>query len=513
MGIRPDRATIVYSQLCKVAYKDVPIIIGGVEASLRRLGHYDYWDDKVRRSILMDSQADLLVYGMAEQTIIQIAEALAGGLDIKDIIYLRGTVWKTRDLERAYEPIMLPSFESLSNKETYAESFNIQHENIDAFNAKVLVEPYRDWYVIQNKPALPLTEKEMDQVYALPYERDYHPLYKDIGHIDAINEVKHSIISNRGCFGSCSFCALTHHQGRIIQTRSEQSIIEEANEIVRDPSFKGYIHDVGGPTANFQQPSCGKQDKHGACVKKECLHEDPCKQLKVDHSRYIRILRRLRKLPNVKKVFIRSGIRYDYLMYDKDETFFNELVKHHVSGQLKVAPEHVSPKVLDKMGKPNRTLYDRFVNKYYKLNKRHNKNQYLVPYLMSSHPGSNLKEAIELAEYLRDIGYTPEQVQDFYPTPGTISTCMYYTGLDPRTMNKVYVPRNPREKAMQRALIQYKKPRNYKLVKEALEKANRYDLIGNNKNCLIKDQPYHAFKRSKKSGYVKDSRNKKRRIS
>ncbi len=489
MGKRPDRATIIYSQMARRYFSDVPIIIGGVEASLRRLAHYDYWDNKVRRSILLDSHADLIIYGMADNTIIEVAEALESGLDIKDIIYIPGTVWKTKEVSRVYQPIVLPSYDDIiGDKRKYAESFKIQHENIDAINAKTLVESYRDWYVVQNKPALPLTQDEMDFIYSLPYQRNYHPSYHKLGKIPAIEEVKHSIISNRGCFGSCSFCALTHHQGRVISTRSENSILQEARRITEDKDFKGYIHDVGGPTANFQRTSCDKQLKYGACVNKECLHPEPCNQLIVDHSTYVKLLRKLRKLPNIKKIFIRSGIRYDYLMYDEDETFFNELIKHHISGQLKVAPEHVSPRVLDKMGKPKRSLYDKFVQKYYEKNKKYHKKQFLVPYLMSSHPGSDLHAAIELAEYLRDHHYIPEQVQDFYPTPGTLSTCMYYTGLDPRTFEKVYVPKSKHEKAMQRALIQYHKPKNYHLVKEALKKAGRYDLIGNKKKCLIPDK-------------------------
>ncbi len=500
MDKRPDRATIVYSQMIRKLYSDVPIIIGGVEASLRRLAHYDYWDNKIRRSILLDSHADLLLYGMADNSIIEVAEALDGGLEIKDIIYIKGTVWKTKDINRAYQPTMLPSYDDILNdKLKYAQSFKIQHENIDAIVAHTLIEPYQNWYVVQNKPALPLSQKEMDFVYSLPYERNYHPMYEKIGPIPAIEEVKFSIISNRGCFGSCTFCALTHHQGRVISTRSEASIIDEAKKIIDDKDFKGYIHDVGGPTANFQRTSCEKQIEHGTCINKECLHPSPCKQLIVDHSSYVKLLRKLRNLPKVKKVFIRSGIRYDYLMYDKDDTFFNELVEHHISGQLKVAPEHVSPRVLEKMGKPNRELYDKFVEKYHQINQKYNKNQFLVPYLMSSHPGSDLNAAIELAEYLHDLNYIPEQVQDFYPTPGTLSTCMYYTGLDPRTFEEVYVPITNHEKAMQRALIQFNRPNNYSLVREALEKAGRLDLIGLGKKCLIKpNEPKPLYKSNKR---------------
>ncbi len=487
MGKRPDRATIVYSQMIRRIYKDVPIIIGGIEASLRRLAHYDYWDDKVRHSILLDSHADLLVYGMADKTIVEIAEALKSGMKISDIIYIPGTVWKTKDINRVYEPIILPSYHDIvQDKRKYAESFKIQHENIDAISAKTLVEPYDDWYIVQNKPAMPLTEKEMDFVYSLPYERNPHPYYDKIGKIPAIEEVKFSIISNRGCFGSCSFCALTHHQGRVISSRSSESILEEARLLTEDKDFKGYINDVGGPTANFQIQSCDKQMEHGTCKHKECLHPKPCKMLKVSHKKYQTLLESIRKLPKVKKVFIRSGIRYDYLMYDKDDSFFHDLVKHYISGQLKVAPEHVSPKVLEMMGKPNRDLYDQFVTKFKQLNEKYHKDQYIVPYLMSSHPGCDLNAAIELAQYLHEINYIPEQVQDFYPTPGTFSTCMYYTGLDPRTFQEVYVPKSNHEKAMQRALIQFNRKENYHLVKEALEKASREDLIGYDKKCLIK---------------------------
>jgi uncharacterized radical SAM protein YgiQ len=487
MGKRPDRAAIIYSQMVRRLFSDSPIILGGIESSLRRLAHYDYWDDKVRRTILLDSHADLIIYGMADNSVIEVADALASGIDIKDIIYIRGTVWKTKDINRAYKPIILPSYdEIIEEKVKYAQSYKIQHENIDAIIAKTLVEPYQSWYVVQNQPAFPLTQEEMDFVYSLPYERTYHPKYKELGHIPAIEEVKFSIVSNRGCFGSCAFCALTHHQGRVISTRSQESIIEEAVKITNEPDFKGYIHDVGGPTANFQRTSCDKQIEHGTCKTKECLHPEPCKKLIVDHSQYVILLKKLRALPKVKKVFVRSGIRYDYLMYDKDDSFFNELVEHHVSGQLKVAPEHVSPKVLAKMGKPNHELYDKFVEKFNQLNKKYNKEQYLVPYLMSSHPGSDLNSAIELAEYLHGINYIPEQVQDFYPTPGTVATCMYYTGLDPMTMEEVYIPKSMHEKALQRALIQFNRPQNYHLVKEALEKANRLDLIGYDKKCLIK---------------------------
>lgn len=488
-GHRPDRATIVYCQKIREAYgNSVNILIGGIEASLRRLSHYDYWDNKVRRSILLDSQADMLMYGMGEHQIIELAEALDSGIEARDITFVRGTVYKTKTLENIYEDyIELPHFkDSSKDKIKYAEGFLKQYENTDSITAKILVEPYNDCYVVQNKPSFPLTQSEFDYSYGLPYMRNYHPMYEEKGGIPAIEEVKFSIISNRGCFGSCNFCALAFHQGRVIQARSHQSIIREAEQITWEPDFKGYIHDVGGPTANFRQPACDKQLKYGACKDRQCLFPTGCKNLKVDHTDYVKLLRKLREIPRVKKVFVRSGIRYDYLIYDNDDTFFNELCQYHVSGQLKVAPEHVVPRVLEKMGKPSRQVYDKFTKKFYDINKNIGKEQYLVPYLMSSHPGSDLKAAVELAEYLRDLGYMPEQVQDFYPTPGTLSTCMFYTELDPRTMTKVYVPKTPHEKAMQRALIQYRLPRNYELVSEALHKAGRTDLIGFEKHCLIR---------------------------
>lgn len=485
MGKRPDRAVIVYSQMARQAYPDATIIIGGIEASLRRLSHYDYWDNKVRKSIIIDANADLLLYGMGENSIIELAEALDSGLDIKDITYLDGTVFKTKDASLAIDPVVLPEYEEVCrSKEAYANSFHTQYLNTDYKTAKVLLEPYKGWYVVQNRPNRPLTQREFDRAYALPYTREYHPSYKE--HIPAIDEVKYSLISNRGCYGACNFCALTFHQGRVIQSRSHESIVSEAKKMIWDPNFKGYIHDVGGPTANFRAPSCASQLERGVCQKKHCLWPKPCNNLEVDHQDYLILLRKLRELPNVKKVFVRSGIRYDYLMYDKDESFFRELVQHHISGQLKVAPEHISDRVLDKMGKPGQGLYQKFVEKYYRLNEEYDKNQYLVPYLMSSHPGSDLDAAIELAEYLRDIHHQPEQVQDFYPTPGTLSTAMYYTQMDPRTMEPVYVPKTGHEKAMQRALIQYRNPNHYNLVYEALLKANRADLIGMGKKCLIR---------------------------
>ncbi len=493
MGKRPDYATIVYCNLIRQTYKDVPILIGGIEASLRRLGHYDYWSNTMKRSILLDSQADLLMYGMGEKSIVEIAEALNAGMDVQDITYIDGTVFKTKELDESLPTIVLPSFEEIQkNKRTYAESFKLQYSNCDPFTAKRLAERYGKEYVVQNPPQKPLTTEEMDAVYALPYNRAYHPSYEKLGGVPAIEEVKFSLVSNRGCFGACSFCALTFHQGRIVQVRSHENILEEAEKMVKDPDFKGYIHDVGGPTANFRHPACEKQMTKGACGGRQCLYPTPCKNVNADHSDYVALLRKLRKIPGVKKVFVRSGIRFDYLLADKKDTFIRELVQYHISGQLKVAPEHVSDAVLCRMGKPRNAVYNQFVSKYFALNKQYNMNQFLVPYLMSSHPGSTMKEAVELAEYIRDMGYNPEQVQDFYPTPSTLSTVMYYTGLDPRTMEKVYVPTDPHEKAMQRALIQYRNPKNYYLVREALIAAHREDLIGSGPKCLIRAIPPKA---------------------
>ncbi len=488
MGKRPDHATVVYGNLIRKTYRDVPIVIGGIEASLRRMAHYDYWTDSFKRSILLDSQADLISYGMGEKSIVEIADALNSGIHIRDITFIAGTVYKTKDISGVYDHIILPSYEEMkADKKEYARSFGIQYQNTDFCNGKHLVEPYPNKiYVVQNPPQTPLTMQEMDDIYALPYMRTYHPSYEKDGGVPAISEIKFSLISNRGCFGGCSFCALTFHQGRTIQVRSHDSIIEEAKLLTQDKDFKGYIHDVGGPTANFRHPSCEKQMAHGVCKNRQCLYPTPCKNMKVDHSDYLELLRKLRALPGIKKVFVRSGIRFDYLLADPDDTFFRELVEHHISGQLKVAPEHISDAVLSKMGKPANAVYEKFTAKYKKLNEQLGKNQFLVPYLMSSHPGSTLKEAIELAEYLRDLGYMPEQVQDFYPTPSTISTVMYYTGLDPRDMKPVYVCKNPHEKAMQRALIQYRNPKNYDLVYEALTAAGRQDLIGFDKKCLIR---------------------------
>lgn len=512
-GKRPDHATVVYCNLIRRTYKNTPIIIGGIEASLRRMAHYDYWSDSLKRSILLDSQADIISYGMGERSIVEIAEALDSGIDVRDITFIEGTVYKTKDIESVYDYVMLPSFEDLKrDRLEFAKSFNTQYRNTDPFSGKRLVEPYdKGIYVVQNPPAKPLTQMEMDDVYALPFMNTYHPSYEKAGGVPAINEIKFSITSNRGCFGSCSFCALAFHQGRIIQARSHESIIAEATEMTKAPDFKGYIHDVGGPTANFRHPACEKQLKSGACQNRQCLFPEPCKNLKADHKDYVALLRKLRSLPKVKKVFVRSGIRFDYALADKDDTFIRELCRYHVSGQLRVAPEHVSDNVLRLMGKPENSVYEKFVNKCNRINEKNGMKQYLVPYLMSSHPGSTLKDAIELAEYVRDIGYMPEQVQDFYPTPSTISTCMYYTGVDPRNMQPVYVAKNPHEKAMQRALIQYKDPKNYDLVREALLKEHREDLIGFGGKCLIPPRKieYHKGKPKKVNGGNKNVQRKR----
>ena len=491
-GYRPDYATVVYGNLIRRTYKKTPIIIGGIEASLRRLAHYDYWSDKLKRSVLLDSGADIISYGMGEKSIVEIADALNAGIDVKDITFVKGTVYRTSDISGIVDGKILPGFEELqSNKLNYAKSFNIQNSNTDAITGKILIEPYPNKvYVVANPPAEPLSTVEMDDVYALPYMNTYHPIYKNQGGIPAIQEIKFSLTSNRGCFGGCSFCALTFHQGRRVQVRSHESIIDEAKRMTNDPEFKGNIHDVGGPTANFRHPSCEKQLTKGVCSGKQCLYPKPCPNLKVDHSDYLSLLRKLRKIPKVKRVFVRSGIRFDYLMADKSDEFLRDLCKYHISGQLRVAPEHVSDEVLKLMGKPENAVYEAFLKRYKKVNDLTGKEQYAIPYLMSSHPGSTLKSAIKLAEYIRDLGYIPDQVQDFYPTPSTISTCMYYTGVDPRTMEKVYVPKDTKEKAMQRALIQYRRPENYELVKKALLMCHREDLIGYDKKCLIPSRPY-----------------------
>lgn len=514
MGKRPDYAAVVYGNLIRQTYKKTPIILGGIEASLRRLAHYDYWSDSLKRSILLDSGADLISYGMGERSIIEIADALNAGLDVKDITYIDGTVCKVKSLDNIYDAVVLESYDDMkADKMLYARSFYTQYCNTDPFSGKRLAEPYSDHlYVVQNPPSKPLSRQEMDDVYSLPYMRTYHPSYESEGGVPAINEVKFSLISNRGCFGACSFCALTFHQGRIIQTRSHESLLNEARQFIEDPEFKGYIHDVGGPTANFRTPACKKQLTCGACVDRQCLFPKPCRNLTADHTDYLKLLRELRSLPGVKKVFIRSGIRFDYLLADPDDTFFRELCKYHVSGQLKVAPEHVADPVLQMMGKPEHAVYERFTKKYEELNKQMGLKQYLVPYLMSSHPGSTMKDAVALAEYLRDLGYMPEQVQDFYPTPSTISTCMYYTGVDPRTMKPVYVPKNPHEKAMQRALIQYRNPQNYDLVMEALKMTGRMDLVGFGEKCLIRPRKLHSekvFSKPKKKKAIRNIHKRK----
>lgn len=487
MGKRPDHAAVVYSNLIRQRYKYTPIILGGIEASLRRMAHYDYWSDSFKRSILLDSGADLISYGMGEKSIVEIADALNSGIAVTDITFIKGTVYKTKDITSVTDGIVLPSYEQMkAQKAEYAASFKTQYENTDPFRAKPLIEPYdHGIFVVQNIPSMPLSTMEMDDIYDLPYMRTYHPSYERDGGVPALSEVKFSLISNRGCFGGCSFCALTFHQGRIIQVRSHESILKEAEEMTRNPQFKGYIHDVGGPTANFRAPACKKQLEKGVCTNRQCLFPKPCPNLEADHSDYVKLLRKLRKLPGVKKVFIRSGIRFDYLLCDKSDAFFRELLEYHVSGQLKVAPEHISDEVLSKMGKPENAVYEQFIKKYDAYNQKIGKKQYVVPYFMSSHPGSSLKEAVALAEYIRDLGYMPQQVQDFYPTPSTISTVMYYTGLNPGNMKPVYVAKSPHEKALQRALIQYRNPENYQLVKEALLLARREDLIGFGDKCLI----------------------------
>ena len=490
MGKRPDHACTVYGNLIRQTYKKTPVILGGIEASLRRLAHYDYWSDSLKRSVLLDSGADMISYGMGERSIAEIADALDAGIPVEELTYIDGTAVKVKSLESVYDAEILPSFEELKNdKREYAKSFYTQYLNTDPFTGKRLVEPYSDHlYVVQNPPAKPLTETEMDDVYGLPYMRTYHPSYEEAGGVPAISEIRFSLTSSRGCFGGCSFCALTFHQGRIVQVRSHDSLIKEAEKITKEKEFKGYIHDVGGPTANFRHPSCKKQMTHGVCRNRQCLFPTPCPNLDADHSDYVKLLKKLRKIPGVKKVFIRSGIRFDYLLADKKNDFLRELCEYHVSGQLKVAPEHVAAPVLSLMGKPEHRVYEEFTRQFDRMNHRIGKEQYLVPYLMSSHPGSGLKQAVELAEYCRDLGYMPEQVQDFYPTPSTLSTCMYYTGLDPRNMKPVYVPKNPHEKAMQRALIQYRNPKLYDLVYEALQKAGRLDLVGYGPKCLIRPQ-------------------------
>lgn len=520
MGLRPDRATIVYCNKVREAFKDVDILIGGVEASLRRFAHYDYWSDKVRQSILIDSGADLLVYGMSEKQIVEVANYLNDGFPAKYIRSVAGTCYTVDSLDELYEEyIEVPTFKEVaSDIEKYCEAFRIQYEEQDPFRGHTLVQRNLDKYVVINKPERPLVREELDIVYGLPYQKDYHPIYEEQGGVPAIEEIKFSIVSSRGCSGNCSFCAITFHQGRIVTSRSQDSIVKEAKDITEFKDFKGYIHDVGGPTANFRKASCEKQLIYGACKKKQCMSPSICKNMEVDHSEYLELLRKVRSVKGVKKVFVRSGLRYDYIMADKKrDKFIKELSEYHVSGQLKVAPEHISENVLKYMGKPAGKVYDEFREKFFRINKELGKKQYIIPYLMSSHPGSTLKDAIILAEYLRDIKYQPEQVQDFYPTPGTLSTTMFYTGLDPFTMKKVYVPKTKEEKAMQRALLQFSKPKNYNIVYDALVKAGREDLIGNGPKCLIKskEQRYketHGLTRRKSDKFVK-SNNKKSRKS
>ncbi len=488
MGLRPDHATVVYGNLIRRTYKHTPIILGGIEASLRRLAHYDYWSNSLKRSILLDSGADIIAYGMGEHSVVAIADALDSGLDVSDLSFIPGTVYRARTYEQCDRPVILPTYEEMREDRTaYARSFGEQCRQLNPFLSHPVVETYpHNVYVIQNPPSEPLTTEEFDAVYELPYARAYHPRYEAAGGIPAIEEVKFSLTSNRGCLGECSFCALNFHQGRIIQTRSDESLLAEAEAMTHDPQFKGYIHDVGGPTANFRVPACQKQLSRGACVGRRCLSPTPCKNLTVSHKAYVRLLRKLRALPGVKRVFVRSGIRFDYAMLDSDRTFIRELAEHHVSGQLRLAPEHVCDEVLRVMGKPSNDVYERFCEEFERFSREAGKEQYVVPYLMSSHPGSTLREAVRLAEFCRDMGYNPEQVQDFYPTPSTVSTCIYYTGLDPRTLKPVYCATDPHEKAMQRALIQYRNPANRKLVLEALRKARRTDLIGRGPKCLVR---------------------------
>lgn len=493
-GARPNRAVTVYGNLIRRTFKDKPIIIGGIEASLRRLAHYDYWQDKLKRSVLLDSGADILLYGMGEHSIVEVADALDGGLPVDQITFVNGSVYRTSGagaLDNVFDYELLPSWDELErDRLTYARSFNIQQQNMDPITGGRLVEPYPNGvYVVQNPPSAPLTEREMDEVAELPYARHWHPDYDAAGGIPAFDEIRFSISSNRGCFGECSFCALAFHQGRMVQVRSRESIMREAEVLTHDPEFKGYINDVGGPTANFFKPACKKQLTHGVCKNRRCLWPNVCRNMDTNEDAYAELLRDLRQIPGVKKVFVRSGIRFDYTMADASDKFLVELLQHHVSGQLRLAPEHVSDAVLSVMGKPRREVYDAFVERFERLSAEYGLKQYVVPYLISSHPGSTMKEAVELAEAVRDMGYMPEQVQDFYPTPSTMSTCMFYTGVDPRTMEPVYIPRGPHEKAMQRALIQYRKPENYKLVKEALRKAGREDLVGYGAKCLIRPVP------------------------
>lgn len=491
-GKRPDRAVIVYSNKIREVYKNAPIIIGGIESSLRRLAHYDYWDDKVRRSILLDAKADILIYGMGERAVAQIAEALDSGIAAKDIGWIRGTCVKASYADIDEDTVVLPAFEEIkSDKRKYCDSFALQYRNNDFISGKRLLEPYDEHtFIVQNPPQEPLRREELDHVYELPYEREPHPDYEKLGGVPGFSEVKFSLVSSRGCFGGCSFCALTYHQGREVRSRSKESLIEEATMLTQTPDFKGYIHDIGGPTANFRFPACEKQQTSGVCKEKDCLHPNPCKQMKIDHRDYLEVLRAIRELPSVKKVFIRSGIRFDYLMADPDQTFFEELCKHHISGTLKVAPEHISDHVLKLMRKPEKRVFLNFSRRYRDINKELGLKQYLIPYLISSHPGSRLEDAVELALFLKENRFVPDQVQDFYPTPGTLSTCMYYTEMDPFTGEPVHIAKTIEEKKLQRALIHYHKPENKKLVRTALEKAGRTDLL----SVLRPQKPYKGKK-------------------
>ncbi len=497
-GLRPDRAVDIYCAILKELYPDTPLIIGGIEASLRRFAHYDYWTDKLRPSILITAAADLLTYGMSERQVRYLAHGLDKNWPIGKMHDVQGCCYLSKQLPKKDDYILLPSYEEISqSKRKFAESFRIQNEEQNPFIGKTLVQPHGDRYLIQLPPAKPLSQKEMDELYRLPFTRTYHPRYEKAGGVPALAEVEFSITDHRGCFGGCTFCAINFHQGRIIQNRSEQSILAEAEIMTKQPNFKGYIHDIGGPTANFRQMACDKQQKVGACKHRQCLFPDICPNLKVDHQEYLAILRKVRKLEKVKKVFIRSGIRFDYIMADKNPTFFEEMCQYHISGQLKVAPEHVAPHTLYCMGKPQHHVFDKFVKRYHQFNQQHQQKQYLVPYFISSHPGCTLEDAVLLAEYIRDLGYNPEQVQDFIPTPGSMATAMFYTGIDPRTMEAVYVPRSAQEKAYQRALLQYRDPKNYDLVYEALIKAHRQDLIGFDSKCLIKPRRHHNFPNDK----------------
>lgn len=513
-GKRPDRAVIVYSNILRRLYPDTPILLGGLEASLRRFAHYDYWDDAVRPSVLVDSRADILMFGMGENCIIELANRLKAGEDVKSIRDVRGTCYLCPTAETPIGAVECPSFEMVStNKEMYAKACRIQYDQQDEVYGRMILQRHGNMMLVQNPPPKALTTEELDLVYSLPYMRTYHPMYESEGGVPSIEEVQFSITHNRGCFGFCNFCSIALHQGRRISVRSEESILEEAKKLTEMPNFKGYIHDVGGPTANFRHMSCKKQLNQGLCKGKKCLAPTPCPNLDVDHTEYLDILRKLRAIDGVKKVFIRSGIRYDYLMEDKNDEFVTELIKYHISGQLKVAPEHCSAQVLDKMGKPHIEAYKKFQKKFYEITGRIGKEQYLVPYLMSSHPGSTLKDAVELAVFLKENGIHPEQVQDFYPTPGTISTCMFYTGLDPYTLKPVYVAKDPQEKAMQRVLLQYFMPKNQRRVIEALEKAGRCDLIGTKKECLVKPDAEYLRKQQLKAASSQKGRREVKNVS